>query len=366
MKRYVIRLVLGLLLFRIVGAFAAAQAAELEGVYAYGATYSQWTKQSGTQWYINSSVLTNRNVDGVALKVAWNATETSDGVYAWGPLDSMIAQAAAAGKTVTLNVVAGYLTPSWLFAEGAQGFNYVWAWNWGPSVCSIVTIPVPWDPTFLQKWGSFVQAFGARYANNPTVTGVKISGLNSYDEETSLPYSVNAPISYNGTNCASYNDVANWQAIGYTRTLLESSWNQIAADFKSAFPSKTLVATLDMGGFPPIDNNGVIYTPGPRSNPPNQDSTAPLDIMAQGYAAYGTQFAVQNDGLLSWSIWSAEVGYANEVTTGYQTVSAMGSTLPSAMNLATGGHAEYLELYLSDLNNSSLQTAIGQTRTQLW
>ena len=161
----------------------------------------------------------------------------------------MIAQTGATVKAVTLDVVAGFQTLSWLFAEGAQSFNYVWASSWGPSVCSIVSIPVPWDAVFRQKWGAFVQAFGARYANNPTVTGVKISGLNSYDEETSLPYSVNAPISYNGTSCTSYNDVAKWQAISYTRTLLESSWNQIAADFKSTFPNKTLVATLDMGGF---------------------------------------------------------------------------------------------------------------------
>src|SRR5216684_528660 len=167
MKSYIVRLVLAVLLFSVLGArFAAAQTSQLRGIYAYGATYSQWSRQSGTQWYINSSALSNSSVDGVALKVAWSTTETAEGVYAWAPLDGMIAQAAAAGKTVTLDVVAGYSTPGWVFTEGAQGFSYVWSYSWGPNVCSLVTIPVPWDAAFLQKWTAFVQAFGVRYASN--------------------------------------------------------------------------------------------------------------------------------------------------------------------------------------------------------
>ena len=54
--------------------------------------------------------------------------------------------------------------------------------------------------------------------------------------------------------------------------------------------------------------------------------------MADGYAAYGNQFAVQNDGLLSTSIWSTEVSYAYELTTGYQTVSAFGQRAAGGFN----------------------------------
>jgi hypothetical protein len=221
------------------------------------------------------------------------------------------------------------------------------------------------DPVYLAKWTAFVQAFGARYANNPTVTGVKIAGVNSNDEETVLPYSVNAPISAGGANCTSYNDVANWRAAGYTRTRVESAWQQSAAAFKSAFPNQVLVATQQMGGFPPIDNNGNIFTPSKYSA--GQDSQVSLDIIADGYAAYGTQFALQNDGLMSSSgVWSTETSYANEMTTGYQTFSALGSGLPAALKLAAGAHTEYLELYLSDLNTLSLQSAITTTHASLW
>ena len=126
-----------------------------------------------------------------------------------------------------------------------------------------------------------------------------------------------------------------------------------------------LVATLQMGGFPRIDYNGAIFTPGKYSA--GQDSQASQDIIADGYAAYGSQFALQNDGLMSsGGAWSTETSYANEITTGYQTISALGSGLPSATQTAVGAHVEYLELYLADLTNSSLQSAITTTHASLW
>lgn len=357
MKRCWVGLWLGLAFVVLGSSMAAAQVSSISGVYAYNSTFSKWVKKVGTQWYVESSMLSNSNVAGIAVKAGWNTIETSDGVYNWAEFDELIAQAAGANKAVTLNVVAGYQAPSWLFTEGAKGFNFIWYEFWGPAVCSVVTIPVPWDTVFLQKWTAFVQAFGARYNSNPTVTGVKISGINSVDEETSLPYNVNQQIT-GKTSCTTYDDVTDWQAAGYTRTLVESSWLQIAAAYQSAFPLKTLVATMDQGGFPPIDSNGVIFTPA--KAPWNQDAQATLDIIADGVADYPTQFALQNDGLLTWGpVWKTEVSYANQITTGYQTISALGLNLPLALNLASGANAGYLELYYADLNNSLLQAAIA-------
>jgi hypothetical protein len=336
----------------------------IEGIYAYGATAWKWVKGVGSVEYIKSSVLTNSNVDGVALKVGWDTVEAADGVYSWTSVDGLIDDAAEAGKTVTLHVVAGYQTPNWVFSEGAQGFYFVWGESWGPQICSVVVVPRPWDPIFLQKWTAFIRAFGARYNSNPTVAGVKISGLNSVDEETLLPYRVNAPITNGATSCTGYNDVVDWQVDGYTRLLIESAWQQIARAFQAAFPSKALVATMNMGGFPPIDDNGVIFTPPPSAF--GQDQQATLDIIAIGVADFGSQFALQNDGLLSsGSAWPTEASYANQITTGYQTISALGVNLPSALNIAVSAKAEYLELYASDLGKPSLQSAIATARGQL-
>jgi len=340
----------------------AAQSGPLKGIYGYASTYTQWSKSAGTQLFAKTQVLDDSNVDGIAVKVGWNVVETADGVYSWAELDSVIAQVAAVNKTVTLNVVAGFQTPSWLFAEGVQGFSFVWDEPWGPPLCSIETIPVPWNAVYLEKWNAFVQAMGARYNSSPTVVGVKISGVNSKDEETTLPYSVNEKIS-NG-KCTGYDDVTDWQAIGYTRLQVESAWEQIAATYKASFPSKALISTLDIGGFPPIDDNGAIFV---GLQPAiGQDQQVTLEIIAYGAANYGLQFGLQFDGLISsGSGWPTEASYADQIITGYQTVAALGSRLPTALNIATGAKTDYLELYASDLSNSSLQGAIATARSEL-
>jgi hypothetical protein len=75
MKGYIIRLFFAVLLSSGLGAsIAAAQTSPVRGVYAYNSIYSQYSRAQGTQWYINSSVLTNSNVDGVAVKFAWNTS----------------------------------------------------------------------------------------------------------------------------------------------------------------------------------------------------------------------------------------------------------------------------------------------------
>ncbi|HLW70488.1 MAG TPA: hypothetical protein VKS22_07680 [Candidatus Binataceae bacterium] len=364
MKRYAIRLSAVVAVVASSGSIVTAQSWPLKGIYGYGSTYTQWSKKAGTQLFANTQVLNNSNVDGIAVKVGWSFIESVNGVYSWAELDSVIAQVAAVSKTVTLNVVPGYQTPSWLFSEGAQGFNFVWDEPWGPKLCSIVTIPLPWDPVFLAKWNAFIQAMGARYNSNPTVVGVKISGVNSKDEETMLPYGVNESISSGKTKCTGYDDVTDWQAIGYTRLQVESAWRQIAANYAVSFPSKALVATMDVGGFPPIDDNGTIFVG--LQPAVGQDQQATLDIIAMGVTDYGQRFGLQFDGLISWgSGWSTENSYAGQIITGYQTASAMGSKLPSALTIATGAKTDYLELYSSDLTSSSLQSAIATARGQL-
>ena len=88
---------------------------------------------------------------------------------------------------------------------------------------------------FLRKWTAFVRAFGGRYSSNPTVTAVKISGINSVDEETSVPYGIDQAISNGTTSCTGYNDVANWQAAGYLRSLIERRGNRSPRPFRAPF-----------------------------------------------------------------------------------------------------------------------------------
>jgi len=328
---------------------SAQTAATVSGVYAVNAI--------GTNNVLDPQVASNPNVDGLLIRPAWSTLEPAEGVFSWKWTDRIIRLAAAAGKKVSIGIGAGVQTPSWVYADGAQSFKFIWdQGGWGPPVCSIATIPVPWDPVFQTKWAGLISAFAAHYASNPAVTSIKLTGINSETLETALPLSNNKLITYKATSCHSYNDPANWQAAGYTRLKVENAWAEIEQDFHAGFPTTPLQAMM-VSGFPPIDNNGLLI---PKQW---QDTQLPTDLANMGLADSVTQFVLQNNGLSSTWIWPVEANYASQIATGYQMVAALGSKLQSAINLALSAKADYLEIYASDID--SQPQVIATTRQAL-
>jgi hypothetical protein len=162
------------------------------------------------------------------------------------------------------------------------------------------------------------------------------------------------------TGCTSNNDVANWQAIGYTRTRAVNAWEQMAQVFQQAFPNQPLIGVMQPGGFPPIDNNGNLIT-----GYNGADTIASQNIITYEIANMGTQFILQNDALTSTWNWSYQASFAGQIDLGYQTLAALSSNLPTAMNNAINAGGDYLELYPGDINNSSLQSALTAAHNTL-
>jgi hypothetical protein len=308
---------------------------------------------------IPKAVLTNPNVDGIAIRAGWGEVEPRDGVFNWSGVDALIAQVAPYNKKVSINVLAGWKTPSWIYTERAQGFEFVWDKPWGPAYCTIVTTPVPWDPVFLAKWQDFITALGAKYGSNSAVTHVKLTGIGYETGATVLPSNAAAnPI--NGGQCVSYNDAQNWLAIGYTRVRLENAWLDIAAAFNAAFPGREFAGMFALGGFPPIDDNGNLI---PRSI---VDHRASLDLINQGEALYGRgRFIVQSNGLSATHIYAAVSNAAALVDTGYQMVGVMGSDLRAAVVKAVNARAKFLEIYEPDITNPQLRSTIAYAHSHL-
>lgn len=328
---------------------AAAQPTSINGVYDLPAIGEQ----------IPNTVLTNHNVDGIAIRIGWSAVEPSDGVFNWSGVNALIAQVAPYDKKVSIDVMAGWKAPVWLYSERAQGFEFVWDKPWGPAYCTIVTIPVPWDPVFLAKWQDLVTAFGAKYGSNPLVTHVKLTGIGYETGDTLLPSNAAAnPI--NGGQCVSYNDTDNWLAIGYTRVRLEDAWLDIAAAFNAAFPEREFAGMFAFGGFPPIDNEGN-RIPGSIV-----DHQASLDLIKLGETDYGRgRFIAQSDGLSATYIYTGVSKAAASVDTGYQMVGVMGSNLRAAVVKAATAGAKFLELYETDLTNPRLHSTIAYAHSHL-
>jgi hypothetical protein len=327
-------------------------ARNIGGIYALGAiTYGTFKNINGL---VDPGVARNSSVAGLYQRYNWNDIETDDGIYDWSVVDNDVALAAAAGKKVAMSVVPGAFSPDWLYSEGTAAFSFVWNTSWGYPACTVQRMPLPWDPTFITKWEAFVRVFGARYDTNPNVVQVKLTGFNSLTPELFLPSSVNQPINVNGVTCTSFNDVANWQAAGYTRTKAETTWNGMATAFFLNFPNTPIAAMMEPADFPPIDQNGnrLAVVDG-------EDDQANTDVIDNSIALYGRQFILQNDGLSPGWIWQLEKSYSSQIHTGYQMVNfVMGTDLSGAVTLALTAGPEFLEMSTHDLDNPLLAPTV--------
>jgi len=325
---------------------------------------------TGRKRRLDAGVRANSNVVGILEAYNWKDIETADGVYDWTMIDRDIKTAAAAGKRMTMSVQAGVYTPSWVYRKGAQAFQITWDKQWGFAACSQQQLPVPWDPVFQQAWAGFVAAFGARYGANPTVASVKLTGFNGETPELALPLSQGIPITVGATLCnTAPNYVTEWQSIPppdgpYTRTLAETAWETIAAEFAAAFPAKPFSAEMEPVDFPPIDANGNVI-PGAV-----EDDTANTDVINWAIANYNQQFVLQNDGLSYDWVWPLEGRYTSQINTGYQMVSStMGSSsltgLTPAVDLALTAAPKFLEIGTPDIDNPALASTIALAASQL-
>jgi hypothetical protein len=325
---------------------------------------------------VPDGVLANKNVDGLALRFPWDALEPREGDFNWQAIDDAIGAARSQGKRVSLSVEAGVHTPAWVYAAGAAPFHLVWDQGWGPALCTLQQLPIPWDSVFISKWRTLIAELGRRYDSNPLVTHVKMTGLNSYSQETNLPHSRDKTISGGSKNCTSGDETSEWQKAGYTRARVEEAWVQIGDAFARAFPNKKMAIMLGPAAFPPLDGAGKPI----RSR--DGDYQLGLDLIAEGRRRYGTQFVVQNNGLSAFWDWERVSELSGTSCTGYQMLWAAtndskcrmnrGSTpcdpkptLEAALMRGIDKGASFLEVYPADILNPALQEALARARSRL-
>jgi Beta-galactosidase len=169
---------------------------------------------------VNAAILTNPLVSGVTIRWQWQNVEPIEGVYDWSFFDREIARAANAGKKVLLRIVSGGKnTPSWVFEAGVQTFTFV-----DPQSKEKTTIPIYWDPIFLEKKKNFIAAMGQHFANNPAVKLVSTSCVNSRTDDWMIPDSPK--------------DIKKWQSVGYTSDKLINACLDIIDATMTAFPNQ--------------------------------------------------------------------------------------------------------------------------------
>jgi hypothetical protein len=307
---------------------------------------------TGTQW---RAAVANPSVSGVAVQIHWSDLEPSDGGYVWTQLDDVFATAHSHQKWVALLAFPGFFTPSWAL-QGVATDQF--PFQYGPGVGTVAPLPMPWDPTYLTRWSSFLKALATRYGTSPDFRMIAADGPTSVSAEFTLP---NSP-----------QDQRQWRADGYTPSRYVSAWQQIFSTYAADFPNQYV--SLSVGTGLPIGDDGRVD--------PSQRLQTRDDIVAQARAVLGSRLALQlsdvhggpGPRLLNSQAEDAYViGFIGTSITGLQMrtaaendpaimgadgdpAAALRKSIDLAMEPGAGGrHVDLLEIYQRDVLAPELQ-----------
>lgn len=177
----------------------------------------------------NQTVLDDPNIVGVSIRYGWVDLEPTEGAFNWSFLDAEVARVAAAGKKVCLRIATQAGKPAWVTTAVKRAKGKFFSFD---NDGVITTIPVFWDPTYLEKKKKMIAALGAHFGNNPNIAIVTASFANANSEDWAVPHMAE--------------DIQNWFAVGYTTEKMLDAGKQIIDATMAAFPN-TYVA-MAIGG----------------------------------------------------------------------------------------------------------------------
>jgi len=277
----------------------------------------------------------NPAIAGLMIRVQWQEIEPSYGGFNWSITDQAFTDAEAstsvswpwgasgpaAHKFVVLTFVPGFDTPTWALTDPAGKLPPVQTASfckpYGEGAPKMENLPLPWDPTYQNNWSNFLKAVQAQYASKTDLLMIGSAGPTSVSDEMSLP---GAEGSKSKCTTAQINaDEATWENLKppYTPSAYEGVWttafNDYANDFSNQFTSLSLYPGLPVDGSSSTLNNSQIVG-------------TPKAILGEGFAKFGSKFAVQMNGLTYASggmddgMYKLVSGNSGKMVTGFQMV----------------------------------------------
>jgi len=225
---------------------------------------------------IKPATYLNPAVDGIVIRTFWSDVQPASDQFNWTFINSQVQAASASGKKAILAVLPGAFTPQWAL-QGVQSAQFVV--DYGFVQGTTITLPMPWDATYLNRWFAFVRVLGQRYDSNPAVVNVPAAGPTSISEEMSLP---NDPTA-----------VAKWKQLGYTLKKYEDAWQQTLAAYVQSFPTTQISLT---------------FYPGLPIPDASAETATRVDVANFAFSNYGQRMAFQENGLSARKV-AASLGY---------------------------------------------------------
>jgi len=204
----------------------------LAGSSAWGGRIPQGVFSLGNSGNpVPPQVLHNPNVTGCSIRYGWKDIEPTEGDFQWDWLDGEVAKVAAAGKQVLLRIMTQSARPGWVSKAVQKHGGSFFTWEDGGETYSI---PVFWDPTYLDKKKNMIAALGAHFSENPAVTIVTASFANARSEDWNVPHTPEL--------------VDQWLSLGYTADLMLDAGQQIIDATMEAFPHQHVALSIGTSG----------------------------------------------------------------------------------------------------------------------
>jgi hypothetical protein len=220
------------------GVYAATGFSPIAG----GGPYSSWL----------NAALSLPYVDGFLLQYKWADLERDAGELNWQVLDSDLRLVADAGKRASIGIAGGLASPAWLCeAPGANCIPLVYqvVIPGNAGACTNALLPPPWEANYQNLFESLQSALSQHLLDAGywgLIDGVKISGINSHDDETALPFSGGGRVPCSGGAacdagyCELTDAVAAMEQAGFSDTTAVSAFVALGQAYRTSFPGLTV------------------------------------------------------------------------------------------------------------------------------
>lgn len=300
---------------------------------------------------LEEQALKNPFITGVGYQIHWSDLEPVEGKPDWSKLDKLFSAAEKSEKWVQLSIYPGFFTPAWAL-EGVKTEQF--PVQYGPEKGTVLSLPMPWDKVYLNRWFAFLKKLSDRYGKSPAFRIIAAAGPTSVSTEMTLP-----------------RDPKKWQKNSYTSHKYLEAWQQVFQAYAATFPNQFI--SLTVGNGLNINDQGKIdHGEGKRTR---------QTIVDQAMALLGRRFVLENDNLFAGprnqgDPTSFVMGYSGRVITGLEMRSsaergsagqgaagnpplALRKSIDAGMTPnSSGEHVNYLEIYEPDVLADEMQPVL--------
>jgi hypothetical protein len=212
----------------------------------------------------------NPCISGVALQIHWSDIEPVQRNPDWSKLDEVFAAAESSKKWVHLEIFPGFFAPAWAL-EGVKSEQF--AIQYGPGKGTVLSLPMPWNEVYLNRWCAFLKQLSARYGKSPAFRMIAAAGPTSVPVEMTLP--------------SRPKDLKKWQYHSFTARKYIEAWQRVFQVYAADFPNEEV--SLSVGNALNINDHGKIeHGVGIRTR---------QTIIDQAMGLLGRRFVLQNSDL---------------------------------------------------------------------